>query len=343
MAITTQSFGTIRNDIPVTKYVIAGKGGLTVSVLDYGATLQSIMFDGKDMILGYNDAESYTKVKGYLGATVGRYANRIAKGKFSLNGMDYQVTVNEDGKNQLHGGNIGFDKKMWDMEIVDDTTLSATVFSADGEEGFPGNLTLKVTFSVTEDNTLKIQYDAKSDKDTVASFTNHAYFNVSGDEGDTILDTAFEIYADAYTPVDENLIPVGIRAVDGTPFDLREPKTFGDVVLSDHPEIAACNGLDHNFILSMEAGTYRPAMRAESPKTGIAVTCYTDMPGIQIYTTNSKGAPFGKHGQIVQYQGFCMETQFFPDSPNHPDFPSCVIKAGVPFTSVTAYKFEKVN
>lgn len=343
MAIIKQPFGKIKGDIEVTKYTVEGKGGLSVSVLDYGATLQSIMFDGKDMILGYNDAESYTKAGGYLGATVGRYANRIAGGDFTLNGVAYHITVNEKGVNHLHGGDIGFDKKIWVMETVDDTTLTATTTAADGEEGYPGNMTVKVTFSVSDDNTFTIRYDAETDKDTVASFTNHAYFNVSGDEGDTIYDTKVQVFADAYTPVGENLIPIGIRKVDGTPFDLREETTFGEVVLSEHPEIAACNGLDHNFVLAMEQGTYRPAMRAESPKTGIAVTCYTDMPGIQIYTTNGPGAPFGKHGPIGQHQGFCMETQFFPDSPNHPDFPSCVIKAGEPFTSVTAYKFEKVN
>lgn len=343
MAISKQSFGKIQGDIEVARYTIEGKGGLSVSVLDYGATLQSIMFDGKDMILGYKDAESYTKVGGYLGATVGRYANRIAGGNFTLNGVPYHVTVNEKGVNHIHGGNVGFDKKMWTMQEVDDVTLTATATFADGEEGYPGNLTVRVTFSVEDDNTFKIRYDAETDKDTVASFTNHAYFNVSGDEGETIYDTVVEVYADAYTPVDAHLIPTEIRKVDGTPFDLRTPKTFREVVLSDHPEIASCKGLDHNFVLAMEQGTYRPAMRAQSPSTGIAVTCYTDMPGIQIYTTNGKGAPFGKHGQIVQHQGFCMETQFFPNSPNTPSFPSCVIKAGEPFTSVTAYKFEKVN
>ena len=344
--ITKSTFGQLPNGTEVTKYTLIGKNGLTVGVLDYGATLQAIEFAGKDVLLGYENAADYVLAGGYyMGATVGRYANRIDGGKFTLNGIDYQVTLNERGINQLHGGEIGFDEKMWNMEIVDaDTpTLKATAFSADGEEGFPGNMNISVTFTVTDDNALSIHYAATSDKDTVANFTNHAYFNLNGFDGGDILDTEVTMDAYAYTPVNENLIPTGeIVPVDGTPFDMRQGAVLGDVILSKYPAISACGGLDHNFVIADKAGELRRAMYAKSPKSGIAVTCLTDLPGIQIFTANGLKMPFGKGGPMSTYQGFCMETQLFPDTPNHPNFPSCLLKAGETFETTTVYRFEKV-
>ena len=345
MAITKAAFGQLPCGTEVTKYTLIGNNGLTVKVLDYGATLQAIEFAGKDVLLGYENAADYVKAGGFfLGATVGRYANRIADGKFTLNGVEYNVTKNEKGITQLHGGNVGFDKKMWKMEVIDAPipTLKASAFSADGEEGFPGNMDISVTFSVTDDNALHIQYAATSDKDTVANFTNHAYFNLNGFDGGDILDTEVTMDAYAYTPADERLIPTGeIRPVDGTPFDMRTPTSWGTVINSEHPEIRACDGVDHNFVFADKAGELRRAMYARSPKSGIAVTCLTDLPGIQIYTANGLTMPFGKGGPMSKYQGFCMETQLFPDSPNHPNFPSCVLKAGETFKTLTVYKFEK--
>ncbi len=346
MAITKSSFGKLPCGTEITKYTLTGKNGLTVSVLDHGATLQAIEFAGKDVILGYENAADYVRAGGfYLGATVGRYANRIANGAFTLNGVQYHVTKNENGKTQLHGGAVGFDKKLWDIEEVDADipTLRATTTSADGEEGFPGNMKIAVTFSVTDDNTLRIHYSATSDKDTVANFTNHAYFNLNGYDGGDILDTEVTMDAYAYTPVDEDLIPTGeIRPVDGTPFDMRTPKTWGEVIHSDYPDIRARNGVDHNFVIADKVGELRRAMYAKSPKSGIAVTCCTDLPGIQIFTANSLEMPFGKGGPMSKYQGFCMETQLFPDSPNHANFPSCVLKAGETFETVTTFTFENV-
>lgn len=346
MSITKTPFGQLPCGTAVTKYTLSGENGLAVSILDYGATLQAIEFAGKDVLLGYENAADYVRAGGfYMGATVGRYANRIAGGKFTLNGVAYNVTKNENGKTQLHGGAVGFDKKMWDMEIIDAAipTLRATTTAAHGEEGFPGNMEIAVTFSVTADNTLSIRYNATSDKDTVANFTNHAYFNLNGYDGGDILDTEVIMDAYAYTPADGDLIPTGeIRPVDGTPFDMRTQKTWGEVILCDHPEIKACDGVDHNFVIADKAGELRRAMYAKSPKSGIAVTCCTDLPGIQIYTANTLKMPFGKGGPMTKYQGFCMETQFFPDSPNHPQFPSTVLKAGETFETVTTYTFEKV-
>ncbi len=345
MSIQKILFGNLADGRAVHKYTLNGKGGLCVSVLDYGATLQSIVFEGKDVILGYNTLEEYVKNGGYLGATVGRYANRIAQGRFQLNGIDYQVTQNQSNGNHLHGGNVGFDQKVWDMEIVanaDIPTLRATTTAADGEEGFPGNMVISVTFTVEDDNALRIAYHAETDKDTVASFTNHAYFNLNGDDGDDVKDTLLTVYADYYTATDSKSIPIGITEVNGTPLDFRVPKTIGECICSTYPAIAACKGLDHNFVIAMEQGTLRPAAYAVSPHTNIALTCLTDMPGLQIYTANGTGARDGKNGPIAPYHGFCLETQFFPDTPNHPAFPSCVVKAGEAFDSATVYAFKKL-
>lgn len=345
MSVTKHDFGKLPDGTAVTKYRLEGKNGLVVSLLDYGATLQAIEFADKDLILGYSTAKAYATRGGYLGATVGRFANRIANGTFTLNGETYHVTKNERGVQHLHGGAVGFDKKTWEIEVLDHSTptVCATIHAADMEEGFPGNLTLSVTFCVTDENALSIRYRATSDKDTITNFTNHAYFNLNGDDGGDILDTVVTVHADAYTPVDAGLIPTGeIVSVENTPFDLRTPQTWGDVIHSDHPAIRACNGVDHNFVLSDYTGALRKAMHAYSPHTHIAVTCYTDLPGIQIYTDNGEAQPVGKHGVIGAYNGFCMETQFFPDSPNQPAFPSCVLKAGDVFESTTVFAFDKI-
>ena len=346
MAITKSFFGNTPDGIAVTKYTLIGNNGLTVKVLDYGATLQAIEFAGKDLLLGYENAADYTKADGYLGATVGRYANRINAGTFSLNGVTYHTTKNERGINQLHGGEIGFSMKMWDMEILDAPipTLKASLFSPDGEEGFPGNMDISVIFSVSDNNELSIRYIATSDKDTVANFTNHAYFNLNGFDGGDIFDTEVVMDAYAYTPTNENLIPTGeILSVEGTPFDLRTPTTLGAVIHSDHPAIRACKGIDHNFVIAEKAGEMRRAMYVRSPKSGIAVTCFTDMPAIQIYTANGTAVEFGKGGPITPHHGFCMETQLFPDTPNHPNFPPCILKAGETMETVTLYAFEKTD
>ncbi len=344
MAITKQLFGTIHDGIEVTKYTITNENGFSVSVLDLGAALQSIIFDGKDVLIGYPDALSYAEGGVYCGAIVGRFANRIVGAKITLNDKEYHLTPNWKGEHHIHGGISGFSKKMWTMKEINDTTLAASLFSPDNDEGYPGNLQLTVTYSVEADNTLKIQYYAETDKDTISNLISHGYFNLNGDDGKNIFDTTIQVFSDAYLTTDENRCPVSIAKVDGTPFDLREPQLLGDIVLSEHPMILPYKGLDHCFALAEQRGTYRLAARAESKSTGLAVSCYTDMPGIQIYTPRIFDRKHvGKKGEFVEYQAFCMETENFPDAPNHPEFPSCVIKAGEPYTAVTAYKFEKVN
>ncbi len=344
MAIIKTPFGNLPDGRAVTRYTLAGKGGLCASVLDYGATLQSLLFAGKDVLLGYENAADYANAGGgYLGATVGRYANRIAGGMFTLNGKVYTLANNEPGRAHLHGGNVGFDKMIWEMDILDtgdEPTLRASLFSPDGEEGYPGNLKVTVTFKVSLDNTLSITYTADSDADTVINFTNHAYFNLNGFDGGDILDTVVSVNADYFTAVDDLLIPTELTPVDGTPFDFRQAKPLSDAIHGDHPQIKLAGGVDHNFAVNGEIGTLREAIKAHSPKSGIEVTCLTDLPGVQIYTANWLEKDFGKGGPMTRFQGFCMETQFYPDTPNRPDFPSCVLKAGEKFESVTAFHFE---
>lgn len=345
MSITKDSFGALPNGTAVTRYTLTGKGDLAVSVLDYGAIIQSIRFAGKDVALGFENAADYTvENHGYIGATIGRYANRIAKGKFPLNGKNYALATN-NGQNHLHGGDCGFNQKVFEITVLSDgdrPAICASTFSPDGEEGYPGNLKLQVTFTVTEENALEIVYDAVCDADTIANFTNHAYFNLNGFDGGDVLDTLVTVHADAYTPTDSDLIPIGIEPVADTPFDFRTEKPLGDAIGADHPQIRQCDGIDHNFVLQNQHGALREAIVARSPKSGIRVVCSTDLPGVQIYTANGLDLPIGKGGPMTQYQGFCMETQFFPDTPNHADFPSCVLRAGEAFHSVTSYAFSKI-
>lgn len=338
MAITKMPFGTLPNGTTVSKYTLIGSGGLSVSIIDFGATIQSIIIDGKDVTLGYPMIDGYLTNGGYLGATVGRYANRIAGGTFTLNGKMHTLAKN-DGNNHLHGGTVGYSHRMWDMTVTDGDipTVKATLFSPDGEEGFTGNVTVTVTFSVTADNTLHIVYDADTDADTVLNLTNHTYFNLNG--GGNVADTILTLHADAYTPIDDNLIPYEIAMVDGTPFDYRTPHTIGDALASDHPQIVLCRGIDHNFILNGEDGTLRPAAKAYHPASGITLTCATDLPAMQVYTANFLDNDGGKNGKMRMHEGFCLETQFYPNSPNTPAFPSCVLRAGEHFHRETAFGF----
>lgn len=307
------------------KYTLQGNGGLSVSVITYGATLVDITYKGKPMILSHADLEEYKTADGYWGATVGRYANRIEKGKFTLEGVEYDVGCNEAGRYHLHGGVIGTDKKMWAAKIVDENepAVEFTNILEDGEEGYPGRLEVKVTMRVCDDNTLSINYEAVSDKTTVFNPTNHAYFSL-GEENTK--DIVLNIFADAITPVDEMLIPTGeLMNVGGTPFDFRTPKKIGqDIADLSHPQMAICGTYDHNFVIFNTRRAMRFAARAVAP-SGITLECHTDMPGLQIYAGNPAG--------------FCLETQFYPDSPNKPQFPSCTLKAGEKFRSATHYKF----
>lgn len=345
MAMEKRRFGRTADGQEIERYILQGAGGLRVSVLTYGATLQAVEFRGKDLLLGYDTLEEYMTAAGsYQGATVGRYANRIAQGRFTLGGRVYDVGCNEKGRGHLHGGVHGFDKKIWTAQVLsegDAPCVKLSTVSEDGEEGYPGRLGVSVTVTVSADNVLRLAYEAASDADTVLNLTNHAYFNLNGWDGGDVLDTVLTVAADAITPVDSLLIPTGeLLPVEGTPFDFRQGQSIGQALAGEHPQLTIGGGLDHNFVLGMDR-RMRQAIHAVSPRSGIAVDCRTDMPGVQIYTANFLNEKAGKGGvKLYRHQGFCMETQFFPDSPNRPEFPSTVLKAGETFRSVTEYAFS---
>lgn len=342
MSVIRKPYGTMPNGETVDQLTIIGEGGLSVSFITYGGTLTNLVFDGKDIVLGYESMEAYLHEIGCIGVTVGRYANRIAGGKFKLNGVSYDVGCNENEYNHLHGGTGGWQVKNWEVAAVEDTAITLRQISPDGEVGYPGNVTADVRIAVAPDNTLSFEYTATTDKDTILNLTQHAYFNLNGYDGGNILDTLLMIPADAVLPVDEHLIPLDERMpVDGTPFDFRELKPIGRDITADHEQIKLGNGYDHNFVLG-DTNEWRLCATAISNKTGIRMDCYTDQPGVQLYTGNMLKTDNGKGGAMSQYQGFCLETQHFPNSPNRPDFPSTVLKAGETYHTVTEYRFTKV-
>lgn len=333
-------YGVTPDGTSVEKVTLKGKNNLSLSFITYGGIITELIYKGKDVVLGHTCLEDYLPDIGCIGVTVGRYANRIAAGKFTLNGVEYDVGCNEEGRGHLHGGKIGFEKRVWTLGDVSENSATLHYTSADGEMGYPGKMDVSVTFTAEDDDTLAIFYRATTDKDTVINLTNHAYFNLNGYDGGNILDTELQINAETFLPVDDLLIPTGERMpVEGTPFDFRVAKPIGQDIRADHPQIAVGGGYDHNFCLG-ETCEYRHAVSAYSPRSGIRMDCYTDEPGVQLYTGNFLSIDFGKGGPMTQYQGFCLETQHFPDSPNHPDFPSTVLKAGEVFESTTRYHFS---
>lgn len=340
--IKTCSFSPTADGRPVTGCVISG-GKLSVTVMDLGLTLCKIEYDGVDVLCGYDDTAGYQENDGFVGATIGRYGNRINGGTFTLNGITYDVGCNEKTRpTHLHGGAVGFDKHIWAATVVNDRAVQFRLVSEDGDQGYPGRLEAAVTVTVTEDDAVKLDYRAVSDKDTVFNPTNHAYFNLNGYAGGDVLNTELMIRADAITPVNEHLIPTGeYLPVEGTPFDFRTAKPIGRDIGADHPQLHLGSGYDHNFVLSSR-GTDEPAIVAYSPKTGIVMECFTTEPGVQLYTGNFLDANAGKGGiALYRHQGFCLETQHFPDSPNHPEFPSATLPAGTVFESTTVYRFSK--
>lgn len=315
--------------------------GMEVKLTNYSGAIMSIKAPDKDdnfadVVLGYDSLEGYIKGGSSQGALVGRFANRIGGGKFTLNGKEYPLFKN-DGNNTLHGGSVGYNKRVWELiaaEYDENSGESRVLFgytSPDGEENFPGTVAITAEYCLDEKNTLTLTYDAESDADTVLNLTNHVYFNLSG-EGN-VLDTEMQIFADKYTPVDDGLIPTGeIAEVKGTVFDFTALRPIRNKDI---------DGYDHNFILRKSKGDELPmAAFAKDPKSGRTLTCRTDMPAMQLYTGNGLDGEAGKGGKPMEKQtGFCLETQFCPDSPNKPQFPSCVLKAGKSYHHVTAYEF----
>jgi aldose 1-epimerase len=311
-------------------YTLRNNRGFEVSVTSYGGAITSLKTPG-DIVLGFETLDEYVRNPRYFGALIGRHANRIARGRFSLNGVEYQLPCN-NGANHLHGGFNGFDKRDWTVR-EDDNTLHLTYFSKDGEEGYPGNLSAFVDYTL-RDNELRIDYRATTDRDTIVNLTNHSYFNLRG--AGTILDHELTLNADHFTPVSEDLIPTGeIKSVEGTPWDFRKAKAIG-AELDDVP-----GGYDHNFVLRDWDATLRLAARLYEPTSGRALEILTTEPGIQFYSGNFLDGSFiGKNGIAYEkYTGLCLEPQHFPDAPNHPNFPSTVLRSGEEYRHQTIYRF----
>ena len=321
-------------------------GVVRCEVLTLGAAVRTLEVPDRagkpvDVVLGYDALEDYLNYDGYLGAVVGRYANRIAKGRFSLNGQQYVLAANSGG-NHLHGGRVGFSHRVWQVEKLERGRAALTLFSPDGEENYPGDLRVRVTYRL-DGRALEIGYEAVSSGDTLCNLTNHSYFNLSGQASGPVLDQEIRIFAQSYTPVDETGIPLGeIAPVDGTPMDLRQATRIGAQIGEDFWQLRQAGGYDHNYVLDGPPGTLRRCAWARSPATGIEMEMESTMPGLQFYTANyiERGRP-GKGAAVYGPRcGFCLEAQFFPDSPNEPRFPSCVLRAGEPFAHLTRYCFS---
>lgn len=321
-------------------------GELSCSILTYGGAVRTLRVPDQngrptDVVLGFDSLEDYIRQDKYIGALIGRYANRIGGASFPLNGVEYPLRAN-DGPNHLHGGPMGFDKQLWTVEALTENTLVLTLTSPDGQEGYPGKLDIKVTYTLTECG-LEIDYEAKSDRDTLCNLTNHSYFNLSGHDSGSISDQQIQVFADRYTPTGPGSIPTGeLAPVEGTPMDLRVPTPIGDHVDDGFDQLTLAGGYDHNWVIKGWDGTLRPAARAWSPRTGITLEVLTTLPGIQFYSGNYlDGCPAGKGGApYAKRWGFCLETQFFPDSPHHPAFPSSVLKKDTVYHQKTYYRFQ---
>ena len=328
-------------------YTLRNKNGVEVAVTNFGATVQAIRTPDKnghidDITLGYDSLAGYqTREDPYFGAVVGRYGNRIAKGRFRLGEHEYKLAIN-NGPNSLHGGSKGFDKRAWDVKDFGARHIILHYLSPDGEEGYPGNLDVTVGYTLTDNDELKIEYTATTDKPTVLNLTNHSYFNLAGQGNGDVLQHQITINADRFTPVDATLIPTGeLKEVAGTPFDFRDPKTIGQRINAPDPQLEYGKGYDHNFVLN-GPGKIRVAARVMEPTSGRILEVLTDQPGLQFYTGNFlDGTIKGKGGKMYGFrEAFCLETQHYPDSPNHPSFPSTELKTGQTFHSVTVFRFS---
>ena len=333
-------------------YTLKNESGMTVCVTNYGAIVTSIIVsdrNGKraDVALGYDRVEDYINAvdKPYFGSVVGRYGNRIAKGEFTLDGETYSLLKN-NGENHLHGGAIGFDKVVWTVdEYVEGQSLTLSYLAKDKEEGYPGNLQLKITYTLADDNSLIVDYHATTDKATPVNVTQHTYFNLKGEGQGTILDHQLMLNAKKFTPVDESLIPTGeMPTVAGTPFDFTTPKAIGRDIGQQNEQLVFGLGYDHNWILDTDGkeGELSLAAQVHEPSSGRVMEIYTTEPGIQFYCGNFlDGRLKGKSGKpYVHRGGFCLETQHFPDSPNQPNFPSTILKPGETYDSKTVFKFS---
>lgn len=338
MCVIKEKIGFYNNE-DIYLYTIDNKRGLSVQILNYGGIIARIIYNGVDVVLGRNSFEEYLNNEGYFGALIGRNSNRIENSEFELNGKIYNLSAN-DGKNNLHGGKVGFDKKIWDALIVDEASLVLSTISPDGEEGFPGNVNIQVTYTLTNDNCLKIHYVGESDEDTVLNMTNHTYFNLNGHSSGVIDNHMLWIDSDFYTPNSNECIPTGeVLSVKNTPFDFSVEDVLKDRLKSKHEQVKKFGGFDHNFVLNGRG--YRKVRKCTGDKTGIVMEIYTDQSGMQVYSGNmieekrvcKDGTTYSKH------HGICFETQSFPNSMKFTHFSNSILIKGEKYDTVTSYKF----
>ena len=351
-ALTKELFGQVGGH-EVYLYTLRNTHGMEARITNYGGILVALNVPdrtgaSRDVVLGYDSLASYVKDSPYFGSLVGRYANRIARGKFTLDGREYTLAAN-DGPNHLHGGVRGFDKVVWDVREPESTpgrNLVLRYVSKDGEEGYPGTLSAKVTYTLTDSNELRIDYEATTDAPTICNLTHHSYFNLAGAGERDILEHQLMIAADGFTPIDATLIPTGeIRPVRLTPFDFTAPEPIGSRIAQRDSQLVCGLGYDHNWVLSKPAGEFGLAARVTEPSSGMSMEVWTTEPGLQFYSGNFlDGHHLGKGGRPYNHRyGFCLEPQHFPDSPNRPSFPGTVLRPGQVYTTTTVFRFTTDN
>jgi aldose 1-epimerase len=347
-SVARSPFGVLPGGARIQAFTLTNASGTQVRVIEYGAIIQSLKVPDRhgalaDVVLGYDSMDGYVENPPYLGALIGRYANRIGKAEFTLDGKTYKLANNSNG-NTLHGGRKGFDKAAWKGEPFQkpgQAGVTLTYTSPDGEEGFPGALSVRVVFTLNDSNELSLDYSATTNKPTVVNLTHHDYWNLSGEGSGDVLDTRLQINADRFTPVDAKLIPLGTMAsVSGTPFDFHTLTPIGAHIGANDPQLKLGSGYDHNFVINHHGNDLALAARAEDPKSGRVLEVRTTEPGVQFYTANFLDV-IGKSGHAYKPRdAFCLETQHFPDSPNKPSFPTTVLRPGQTFHSKTVYAFS---
>lgn len=346
----TKQIVELTHGLPLEIYTLKNRRGMEAKITNFGGTVMSLTApdrNGKfaDVVLGFTDVSDYLKPHPSFGTAIGRFGNRIAKGRFTLNGVEYKLAIN-NGENHLHGGIKGFDDVYWAAEEYKSRlgpALRLTYLSKDGEEGYPGNLQVTMIYTLTNQNELRIDYTATTDKDTVVNLTHHSYFNLAGEGNGDILNHSLKLNAARFTPTDAGSIPTGeLRSVKGTPFDFLTPHAIGQRINQDDEQIKFGGGYDHNFVINGQMGVLRQAAVVTEPTSGRVMEVWTTEPGVQLYTGNFlDGSLTGKSGKpYARRTGFCLETQHYPDSPNKPNFPTTTLKKGATFKSTTIYRFS---
>lgn len=349
-SVMKSSFGTTHDGVPVDRFTLKNKNGIEVSVISYGGIITSLQMPDRngvreDIVLGFDSLSDYEKGHPYFGALIGRFGNRIAKGKFPLDGQTYTLSQNNDA-NHLHGGHKGFDKVLWALSehpSREGAAVKLSYLSSDQEEGYPGNLQVDVIYTLTDADELRVDYQATTDKKTILNLTQHSYFNLSGNTRRDILDHTLTLHADQFVPVDQTLIPTGeLKAVAGTPFDFTTPAVVGSRINAADEQLKFGRGYDHCWVIRKESGVLAHAATLFDAVSGRQVDVFTTEPGIQFYSGNFlDGTLTGKYNSVYRHRmGLCLETQHFPDSPNQPNFPSVELKPGEVFQSQTVFKFS---